>query len=428
MDGVRRRGRGQRAIALFVLASCCGLSSACRERPRGEGALDARVTKAVSQIESTLGVKFKTRPRLELRSRDSVRAYLLRQFDREKTREQFIGEEAAYKAFGLIPDTMNLRALYLSVLEEQIAGYYDPETKILYVVQGLPDEMVGLTIPHELVHALQDQYANLDSLLKSLPTADDDRAMAIQAVVEGQANYVALVIGAGGAENLAARLPGGWDQLRETTREALTQYPRLAAAPLAIQEELLFPYLSGAEFARNHAQRNAGKMPLADVPASTEQVMHPAAFFAAVRDDPTAVSLPAIPGAIYTNDLGEFGVRLFLFQHLKDSNAAIRAASGWDGDQYILYRAGGGVAIAWASVWDTPVDAAEFVTATLDAMQLRYRGTAKNEGDARVVTGQGRVVKLVQREIDGRDVVLFTDVPAGAAASAPDIARVRLHH
>src|SRR5262249_49372510 len=155
-------------------------------------------------------------------------------------------------------------------------------------------------------------------------------------------------------------------------------------------------------------------------------VMHPSAFFGGVRDAPTQVTLPAIPNTIYTNDLGEFGIRLFLFQHLRDSNAAIRAASGWDGDRYVVYRAAGGVAVALVTVWDTPVDAAEFVTAAVDAMQMRYHGTAKNEDGTRVVTGQGRVVRLVQREIDGRDVVLFTDVPAAAMSSALDIGRVRL--
>jgi hypothetical protein len=420
------RVRGQRASALLVVAWVCALASACRERPGGETSLDARVTKAMGQIESTLGVKFKTRPRLEFRTPDSIRAFLMRQFDKAKAREQFVGEEAAYKAFGLIPDTMNLRAEYLAVYGEQVAGIYDPETKLLYVRQGLPDEMVGLTIPHELVHALQGQYANLDSILKSAPTDDDDRAAAIQAVVEGQAHYVNLLVAAGGAENLASRLPGGWDQLRESTRENLSAQPQFSAAPRVIQETMLFPYLSGAEFARNYAQRHPGTMPLEHLPVSTEQIMHVPAFFGPVRDDPTPVKLPSVAGTIYSNNLGEFGVRLFLFQHLHDSNAAVRAALGWDGDRYVIYRAPGGVAVAWASVWDTPVDAAEFVTATVDAMQVRYRGTAKSEGDARVVTGQGRIVRLVQREIDGRDVVLFTDVPAVAASTAPDIGRVRL--
>jgi hypothetical protein len=420
------RVRGTPSLSLLLLASLGVLLAACRERPGGGASYDARVAKAMRQIESTLDVKFKRTPKLELRSRDSVRAFLLREFDKSKTRDQLVGEEAAYKAFGLIPDTMNLRALYLGVLEEQIAGYYDPETKVLYIVRGVPDEVIGLTVTHELVHALQDQYANLDSLRKNTSADDDDRESARQAVIEGQANYVSLVIAAGGAQNFATRLPGGWDQLRETTRENLSMYPRLAAAPMAIQEALLFPYLSGAEFARNYAQRHPGTMPLTDPPASTEQVMHPAAFFGKQRDDPTSVSLPAVSGTVYANDMGEFGTRLFLYQHLHDSNVAIRAAVGWDGDRYVVYRAPGGNALAWATVWDTPLDAAEFVTATTDAMKMRYAGTVSTKAGEHVIAGQGRVVRLVQREIGGRDVVLFTDVPAGATGTAPDIARVRL--
>ena len=420
------RVRGRHSLAAFVLASCCVVAVACRERPGGATPYNERVAKAVSQIESTVGVKFKRPPKLERRSRDSVRAYLLREFDKAKNQQQLVGEEAALKAFGLIPDTMNLRALYLSVLTEQVAGYYDPETKVLYVVDSMPEEVIGLTIPHELVHALQDQYANLDSLRKNASPDDDDRESARQAVIEGQANYVSLIIAAGGAGNFASRFPGGWDQLRQITRESVSQYPRMAAAPMAIQEALLFPYLSGAEFVRNFAQHHPGVMPLSDMPVSTEQVMHEPAFFGATPDDPTRVTLPTVPGSIYVNDLGEFGARLFLFQHLHDTNAAIRAATGWDGDRFVVYRAAGGNAIAWATVWDTPVDAAEFVTATIDAMKLRYRGTEKSDGAARVISGQSRVVRLTQREIDGRNVVLFTDAPTGAAATVLDIARVRL--
>ena len=66
---------------------------------------------------------------------------------------------------------------------------------------------------HELVHALQDQYVNLDSLehLKG----DDDRAAAAQAVIEGQATYESIVHRHGGSGNIAAQLPGGWATMRE---------------------------------------------------------------------------------------------------------------------------------------------------------------------------------------------------------------------
>ena len=47
-----------------------------------------------------------------------------------------VGEETAYKLFGMLPDSMDLRKFLLAVLNEQVVGYYDPATKVLYVVEG----------------------------------------------------------------------------------------------------------------------------------------------------------------------------------------------------------------------------------------------------------------------------------------------------
>ena len=120
----------------------------------------------------------------------------------------------------MIPDTMHLADFYVKVLTEQIMGYYDPKTKVLYVVKDAPEEYAGITIMHELVHALQDQYINLDSLEHI--AGDDDRAAAAQAVVEGQATYEQIYLMAGGSGNLAAQLPGGWESMRSTIRDGLS--------------------------------------------------------------------------------------------------------------------------------------------------------------------------------------------------------------
>ena len=58
----------------------------------------------------------------------------------------------------------------LELLTEQVVGYYDPATKVLYVVDGAEPAMVNVTVTHELVHALQDQYLNLDSIQKITAT------------------------------------------------------------------------------------------------------------------------------------------------------------------------------------------------------------------------------------------------------------------
>ena len=78
----------------------------------------------------------------------------------------------------------------LDLYTEQIVGFYDPATKMLYVVDGAKPDQLGFVIEHELVHALQDQYTNLDSLLHI--KGDDDRVLAAQSVMEGQATLVPI--------------------------------------------------------------------------------------------------------------------------------------------------------------------------------------------------------------------------------------------
>src|SRR6185503_19338244 len=94
--------------------------------------------------------------------------------------------------------------LFIPLLTEQIGGYYDPKTKVLYVVDGIADALIGVTIPHELVHALQDQYVNLDSIQHI--TGDDDRQLATHAMIEGQAQYAMFAVLAG-KSNIITILP-----------------------------------------------------------------------------------------------------------------------------------------------------------------------------------------------------------------------------
>ena len=155
------------------------LAAACRRAASaGQGPYADRVAADVPNIEKAVGVPFKRPPKLEVRSREQVRSFVLAQLSDSNTQRELAGKEAAYKVLGLIPDTMSVRKLFVDLLTEQILGYYDPKTKVLYVVNGAPEEYVGITIMHELVHALQDQYMDLDSLQRL--TGDDDRQGAAQ--------------------------------------------------------------------------------------------------------------------------------------------------------------------------------------------------------------------------------------------------------
>ena len=409
------------SVALLTFVTACE-----KEKPKYEGPYATEVTEAIPMIEKAVGLKFKTPPKLETRSKEQVREFLTKQFTDSVAAHDIAGQEAAYKRLGMIPDTLNLQAFLTSLLEEQIVGYYDPRTKVLYVVDSAPKDMAGLTIPHELVHALQDQYISLDSVQKVRD--DNDRLSAAQAVFEGQAVYEQISIMLGGS-NIAFNLPGGWDRIREMIRDNQGSMPIFEAAPKVIQETLIFPYLSGAEFYRNYRERNPGSVVYNDMPVSTEQIIHPTAFFL-TRDNPTRVTLGTLSNAtmVYNNDLGEFETRLFLFQQLNDQNEAVRGATGWDGDRYAVVNTTQGQGIVWLTVWDSPVEAGEFFHMAGQSVEKRY-STKAAKGSTDLVkkySAEGRTLQVSTMEIQGRPVVIYVDVPAGANPSIINPAQVTL--
>jgi hypothetical protein len=377
-------------------------------------------------IEKSIGLKFKTPPKIEMRTKAQVREFVMKQFTDPQAVRDLTGQEAAYKRLGMIPDTLKLQAFLTNLLEEQIVGYYDPRTKVLYVVEGAPKDVANITITHELVHALQDQYISMDSIQKVRD--DNDRLSAAQSVLEGQAVYEQIAIMLGGS-NIAINLPGGWDRIRELIRESQASMPIFAAAPRVIQETLIFPYLSGAEFYRNYKEREPGTPIYKDMPVSTEQIIHPAAFFV-TRDPPTRVSLGTLSNATasYDNDLGEFETRLFLFEHTNDQNEAVRGASGWDGDRYAVLNTPQGPGIAWLSVWDSPVEAAEFYHVAGQAVEKRFNAKPAAGGSSadRTYAAGDRSVRLTATEVQGRPVVIYVDVPRGANTSVIQTGQVRV--
>ena len=432
-----------RRLALVV--TLVGAVASCRPRPAGvgNGPYADKVAADIPQIERALGVKYKRPPVLEVRSREQVRDFLLKKLNDSAAQREVSAEEATYKLLGLLPDTMHLNAFLVRVLTEQIIGYYDPSTKVLYVVDAAPEEYAGITIMHELVHALQDQYVNLDSL--EHVTGDDDRQAAAQAVIEGQAVYEQVYLMSGGNGNIANQLPGGWESLRTEIRAAQSTQPVFASAPMVIQESLLFPYVNGADFVRRFNEYRKGRQPWDSLPQTTKQVMHDAAFFGKTPDAPSAIALPGVPGTIATNDFGEFGTRLFLYKHLYDlgiraiatptekqqaihraEEQAMRGASGLDGDRYALIKTSSGNAFVWVTVWDTPLDAAEFTTALDDVMKVRFNVAPKVTAGVRRFTAGSRTIEVSSRDVGNRPVVFYVDVPAGTSVGLVDLSKVQV--
>jgi hypothetical protein len=398
--------------------------AACRERAAvGDGPFADKVAVDIPQIEKALGLKYKTPPKLELRTREQVREFLLQRLDEPAVKTQLATQEATYKLLGFIPDSMHYKDLMVRLLTEQIIGYYDPKTKVLYVVKDAPEDYAGITVMHELVHALQDQYVNLDSLEHI--AGDDDRAGAAQAVIEGQATYEQLYIMSGAGGNIAAQFPGGWDTMRQAIRENMKTQPVFSSAPVAIQESMLFPYINGADFVQRYKRRNGHQLPFDSLPISSKQLMHDSAYMK--HDLPSEITLPPIPGTLEQNDLGEFGTRVFVYAATRNQDLSIRASNGWDGDRYALVKTPAGNAIVWVTVWDQRQDAIEFMDAIDQVARARFNRVPLVKGERRHFEAEKQWIDVDVREVDGRPVVLYVATPAGTpSASIVDFSKVRV--
>ena len=417
MGGVRSRP-DRRALWLLAIVA----TTACDRSSTNP--YEKYVQETIPKIEAQMGLEFASPPKLEERTRDQLEAFLNEKFEEEQSIRTIVGAERAYKRLGMLPGDLELRPYMHALLTEQIAGYYDPATKTLYVMAGADRTIARLTISHELVHALQDQHFNLDSVQKV--EGDNDRQLAVQALLEGQATYAHFMVMMGNEESI----PGGWETIREGIRSQVATQPLLGTAPLILQETLIFPYLSGAEFVRRSKRLRPGRAVFDSIPQSTEQILHEASYFTSY-DPPTDITLPALASGAtvaYENNLGEFETRVFLYQHLRDESMASRGAGGWDGDRYVLFDTEQGEGIAWLSVWDSAEDAGEFVDGVVRGIARRFGSPEPSypSSGIREYTARGRTLRLTVGDVGGRPVVLYVDVPEGSSRTPIDLARVRL--
>jgi Putative metallopeptidase family (DUF6782) len=383
-----------RRPVLALVALLLG-TAACGEPPRHlADTVPAESTAAQIEpaVERAVGLHFKQEPHIATRSRQQVRAYLEHKLNSDLPPAEMAGLTLAYRLFGLIPDTLNLRALLLSLYTEQVVGYYDPDSTTLYVVAGTDPAYVHLVLAHELVHALQGQYMNLDSLLDQ--PHENDRRMAAQAVMEGQAMLASLI--ALMPQQNYDSLP--WDEIRQSVHQQQGRMPVFAHAPAIVREDLVFPYLSGADFVRWFRRTYPDTVPFGRrLPQSTEQILYPETYRAG--DEPVELAFHGRQDAIYEDDLGAFETRVLLTQLSGSEATGTRAARGWAGDRYGVFPAGQGYALVWYSVWDSAT-AAEGAAALLD------RGWPR-----RTRAEPGRRSEISREVVDGRPCVRVVDAP-----------------
>jgi hypothetical protein len=354
------------------------LLGACRGTPQDtdpQATLDRLVDSLTPAVERATGLTFRERPRVALRTADQVRSFILAKVAEEFPPERIRGVSSAYQLLGLLPDTLDLQALLLDLYSEQVAGFYDPDSTMLYAVEGADPAQLRLVVAHELVHALQDEHLPLDSLLRQRRSSD--RAAASQAVLEGHATIASLRVLVPDEGMIDS--PDFWQTFRDQIRQSQATMEVFRRAPLVLREGLVFPYLYGSDFIRWWAAARPGEpLPQAgQLPRSTEQVLHPERYHAG--DEPLdVVFADSTDTVLHEDTLGEIELHI-LAAHLRGSEVITSLAAGWGGDRYRVYDSAEGPAMVWWKLWDSEVAARRFRINTgrllMDVARPGYRTT-----------------------------------------------------
>jgi len=422
-SGQKRSGA---AVAGTALAALLALGLPAHGQEGGGKALEVR--RIERQVEQIRGLAFDHSVKVELRTKAELGRYLETVFEKEVPEKETALSQAFLQHLALIPKGSDLRQTMLRILRENVAGFYDPPRETLWIIgdagagsQAAQQE--EMTILHELVHALEDQHFDLQARDEAVK-GNDDRASALQGMIEGSATYAMFqpMLGSGGNQVFTLK---GMSLLMDATGPMGGS----ADAPDFLMAQLIYPYASGLTFVGALAERGgygaavtrAYKAP----PRSTEQVLHPEKYLAPEPDEPIERRMPDLGGALgegWTqmgqNTMGELGFRLAFRQWLvldpagsvlkilpEESRGLGKAlvrfgsklfsssdpesiAAGWDGDRYaVLRHATGRTALCWWTTWDTIEDAREF--------ELAYRRAASKRGASVEVRRRGRRVSLV---------------------------------
>ena len=246
--------------------------------------------------------------------------------------------------------------------------------------------LADLTMAHELTHALDDQYYQLDAMTAKELDLNTDAEFAVRAVIEGSGtSMMGIYMQAGIAQGWLTVGPEDFIEMQEMVGDSAEG---LNGIPTFLIMNLALPYIEGNKFLVQDSnvmtaslktpEEKALKRAFTDPPVSSEQVLHFEKYWDPKQIDlPVDVPLPDLSAKlgpewemVDEDTLGELACYVLTEEELPDmatveGQSASRwtndAATGWGGDKLQLYKGPEGAFLAvWATVWDTAGDAEEF--------------------------------------------------------------------
>ncbi len=368
------------ASALAWLLALSAASQAEAAQPAAVPDAVLELARAITpRVEAIRGRRFERDVAMQIVDDDEARRHFEQRATKLWPRKQIEHEQRALAQLGLLPEGTDLLDSLLDLLEEQAGGYYDSETDTFYVLDDIPDGTASILIAHELTHALDDQYFDIDRLLAEA-MQDDDRGAALSAVIEGSGTLVMskFIVEEIQAGRLSAEL------LEELQQSEAGRAERLRVAPAYLQRGLLASYALGATFLlrgdpariRRDVAGDDIDRAFSEPPHSTKQILHPGLYWG---DEPlaaVALSLPDLAPVLgegwqlaANGQLGELNMALLVGREqaaatdldaTDPSQWTSPAATGLTADVYHHYRRDQEYVTVLLTRWEDPREAAEF--------------------------------------------------------------------
>jgi hypothetical protein len=343
------------------------------------------------------GLPIKKEVKRRLTSRDEVEGYLTKHMKDEDVK-RLQRSELVLKKFGLLPRDFDLEKLLVALLREQVAGYYDPKTKTVNLLDWVPMEEQEPVMAHELTHALQDQAVGLDKWMKrgekdlgemrKEPTPadieNDEMDDSREAVVEGQAEAVMLQYELAPVGRSIQDSPDLVDAMESQMANGTDDSKVFKDAPIFLRESLTFPYSYGLKFEVKLLEKGGKAKAFAGVlarpPHTTRQIMQPETYLAGEQIAP----MPVIEFKHDFKDyvkfdigaMGEFDVAVLIEQYA-GKKLSERLYPEWRGGYYYAAHPKGDptapLGLMYVSRWSSPEKASEFADIYARSLAKRYK-------------------------------------------------------
>jgi hypothetical protein len=356
------------------------------------------------------GLPIKKEVKRKLTSRDEVESYLTKHLNDEDA-QRLRRSELVLKKFGLLPRDFNLETFLVALLKEEVAGYYDPKTKTVNLLDWVPIEEQEPVMAHELTHALQDQDVGLQKWMKKGdkdlaeikkdPTPadieNDEIDNAREAVIEGQAQAMMFQYAIAPTGHTITSSPALVGAMEEETLTGTAGTKVFNTAPIFMKESLTFPYSYGMDFVIKIMQAGGKERAfdgvLRDPPHTTRQIMQPEMYLSGEKIAPMRVPDFKHDFKDYQKfdigAMGEFDVAVLMDQYV-GRQLSKRIYPEWRGGYYYAARpkAKGSVGpdaplgLLYVSRWSDADAAAKFAGIYAGSLKQRYKQVAELGGAA----------------------------------------------